>query len=52
MWLKATSTRQNEAVLQDLIAGSTYIFRIKAENPYGASEAGSISDPIHLLPPK
>lgn len=52
MWLKATSSRQTEAVLKELIPGSTYIFRVKAENPYGASEPGPASDPIHLLPPK
>ena len=48
MWLKASSTRHNQAVLKELIPGSTYVFRIKAENPYGVSEPGPVSDPIYL----
>lgn len=38
VWLKAASTRQLSATLNDLIEGSEYKFRVKAESPYGMSE--------------
>lgn len=38
VWLKASSTRQLSATLNDLIEGSEYKFRVKAESPYGLSE--------------
>ena len=48
MWLKAATSRQSRVRLGDLIPGSTYIFRIKAENPYGVSEPSAQSDPVRL----
>lgn len=38
VWLKAASTRKLTATLNDLIEGSEYKFRVKAESPYGMSE--------------
>lgn len=38
VWLKASSTRQLTATLNDLIEGSEYKFRVKAESPYGMSD--------------
>lgn len=38
VWLKASATRQLTATLNDLIEGSEYKFRVKAESPYGLSE--------------
>lgn len=38
VWLKASSTRQLTTTLNDLIEGSEYKFRVKAESPYGLSE--------------
>lgn len=43
VWLKATTTRKLQATLTDLITGSEYKFRAKAENPYGMSEPGDES---------
>lgn len=48
MWLKATTSRQTIAVLNDLIEGSEYRFRVKAENPYGVSDPSEESDPIFI----
>lgn len=35
VWLKVATCRQLAITLNDLIAGSRYKFRVKAENPYG-----------------
>lgn len=43
VWLKASSTRQLTATLNDLIEGSQYKFRVKAESPYGLSEPSAES---------
>lgn len=43
VWLKASSTRQLTATLNDLIEGSEYKFRVKAESPYGLSEPSAES---------
>lgn len=43
VWLKAATTRTLSATLTDLITGSEYKFRAKAENPYGISEPGDES---------
>ncbi|KAI9552423.1 hypothetical protein GHT06_022789 [Daphnia sinensis] len=48
MWLKAATSRTPQIRLGDLIPGSTYLFRIKAENPYGVSEPSAQSDLIRL----
>lgn len=48
MWLKASTSRQPQIRLNELIPGSVYIFRVKAENPYGVSEPSGQSEPIHL----
>lgn len=37
VWLKATTSRKTQATLFDLIEGSEYRFRVKAESPYGMS---------------
>lgn len=52
MWLKAATCRQLSTVLSDLIEGSEYKFRIKAENPYGMSEPGEESDVVFIPDPK
>ncbi|KAK8746928.1 hypothetical protein OTU49_016903, partial [Cherax quadricarinatus] len=46
VWLKAASSRITWTQLSDLIVGSEYRFRIKAENAYGVSEPGEESDQI------
>lgn len=43
VWLKASSTRQLTTTLNDLINGSEYKFRVKAESPYGLSEPSAES---------
>lgn len=48
MWLKASTSRRTQIKLDDLIAGSVYEFRIKAENPYGVSLPSCQSEPIRL----
>lgn len=52
VWLKAATTRQLTATLNDLIEGSDYKFRVKAENPYGLSEPSEESDTITIPGPK
>lgn len=51
MWLKAATSRQNYIRLDDLIPGSMYVFRVKAENPYGVSEPSKQTDTV-ILPSK
>lgn len=46
VWLKAASSRITWVQLTDLIVGSEYRFRIKAENAYGVSEAGGESQQV------
>lgn len=48
MWLKAAMSRQTKIRLGDMIPGSTYVFRIKAENPFGVSDPSPSSEPIRL----
>uniref|UniRef100_A0A2S2Q9M5 Titin n=2 Tax=Sipha flava TaxID=143950 RepID=A0A2S2Q9M5_9HEMI len=48
MWLKASTSRQLTADLDDLLEGSEYRFRVKAENPYGISKPSDVSEPIFL----
>ncbi|XP_050422468.1 uncharacterized protein LOC126834526 isoform X2 [Adelges cooleyi] len=48
MWLKATTSRQLTTTLDDLLEGSEYRFRVKAENPYGISLPSDVSEPIFL----
>lgn len=48
MWLKASTSRQLTADLDDLLEGSEYRFRVKAENPYGMSLPSDVSEPIFL----
>lgn len=52
VWLKATTTRQLTAVLNDLIEGSEYRFRVKAESPYGLSDPSDESDTLFIPDPK
>lgn len=52
VWLKASSTRQLTATLNDLIEGSEYKFRIKAESPYGLSEPSAESKILFIPDPK
>lgn len=48
VWLKAITSRQTKATLSELIEGSEYKFRVKAENPYGVSEPSEHSDVIFI----
>lgn len=48
MWLKATTSRCTSATLTELIEGSEYKFRVKAENPYGVSDSSEESDVIFI----
>ncbi|KAJ6640825.1 Titin like [Pseudolycoriella hygida] len=52
VWLKAATTRQLNATLNDLIEGSEYKFRVKAESPYGMSEPSEESDVLFVPDPK
>lgn len=52
VWLKAITTRQLSTTLNDLIEGSEYKFRVKAENPYGLSDPSSESDTVNIPGPK
>lgn len=46
VWLKAASSRITWTQLADLIVGSEYRFRVKAENAYGVSEPGQESQQV------
>jgi len=48
VWLKAKTTKECEVSIEDLIPGSRYKFRIKAENAYGISEESEESDPFDV----
>ena len=48
MWLKAASSRHSQHRCADLIPGSVYLFRVKAENPYGVSDPSDPSDAVRL----
>lgn len=52
VWLKAATTRQLNANLNDLIEGSEYKFRVKAESPYGMSDPSDESDLLFIPDPK
>ncbi|XP_005190796.1 titin homolog [Musca domestica] len=52
VWLKAVTTRSLSTTLHDLIEGSEYKFRVKAENPYGVSEPSEESEILFLPDPK
>ncbi|XP_012219362.1 muscle M-line assembly protein unc-89 [Linepithema humile] len=52
VWLKATTSRCTTATLTELIEGSEYKFRVKAENPYGVSDPSEESDVIFIPGPK
>ncbi|XP_038216648.1 uncharacterized protein LOC119835738 [Zerene cesonia] len=48
VWLKATTSRKTNVTLFDLIEGSEYRFRVKAESPYGMSIPSAESAPIRI----
>ncbi|XP_035912032.1 titin homolog isoform X2 [Anopheles stephensi] len=52
VWLKAATCRQLTTTLSDLIEGSQYRFRVKAENPYGLSDPSEESDILFVPDPK
>ncbi|XP_044732127.1 protein slender lobes [Chrysoperla carnea] len=52
VWLKAGTSRKLSTTLGDLIEGSEYRFRIKAENPYGMSDPSEESETIFIPDPK
>ncbi|XP_037933060.1 muscle M-line assembly protein unc-89 [Teleopsis dalmanni] len=52
VWLKAATTRSLSTTLHDLIEGSEYKFRVKAENPYGLSDPSEESDVLFIPDPK
>ncbi|XP_048521357.1 muscle M-line assembly protein unc-89-like isoform X2 [Dendroctonus ponderosae] len=48
VWLKAATSRQLTTRLGDLIEGSEYKFRIKAESPYGVSDPSEESEVVFI----
>uniref|UniRef100_A0A1A9W7F0 Titin n=1 Tax=Glossina brevipalpis TaxID=37001 RepID=A0A1A9W7F0_9MUSC len=52
VWLKAATTRSLSTTLHDLIEGSEYKFRVKAENPYGLSDPSEESEILFIPDPK
>ena len=52
MWLKAATCRQATTTLGELIEGSEYRFRVKAENPYGVSDPSDESEVVFIPDPK
>ncbi|KAG5677729.1 hypothetical protein PVAND_007460 [Polypedilum vanderplanki] len=48
VWLKAATCRTLAVTLNDLIPGSEYKFRVKAENPYGVSDPSEDSDILFI----
>ncbi|XP_015607104.1 titin [Cephus cinctus] len=52
VWLKAATCRQLTTTLGELIEGSEYRFRVKAENPYGVSDSSEESDVVFIPDPK
>ncbi|XP_030767086.1 muscle M-line assembly protein unc-89-like isoform X2 [Sitophilus oryzae] len=52
VWLKAATSRQLTTILGDLIEGSEYKFRVKAESPYGVSDPSEESEVIFIPDPK
>ncbi|RZC31780.1 titin, partial [Asbolus verrucosus] len=51
VWLKAATSRQLSTILGDLIEGSEYKFRVKAESPYGVSDPSEESDVVFIPDP-
>ncbi|XP_071443271.1 uncharacterized protein MnM isoform X2 [Hetaerina americana] len=52
VWLKGSTCRQISMSLDNLIAGSEYRFRVKAENPYGVSDPSPETNTVFLPDPK
>lgn len=52
VWLKASTCRQLTTTLSDLIEGSEYKFRVKAESPYGVSDPSDETDVLFIPDPK
>ncbi|GLH01380.1 Uncharacterized protein GBIM_07535, partial [Gryllus bimaculatus] len=52
VWLKAATCRQLSTTLEDLIEGSEYKFRVKAENPYGVSDPSDESEIVFIPDPR
>nr|CAI5864930.1 unnamed protein product [Callosobruchus analis] len=48
VWLKAATSRQLTTMLGDLIEGSEYKFRVKAESPYGVSEPSEETETVFI----
>lgn len=48
VWLKATTSRKTSVTLFDLIEGSEYRFRVKAESPYGMSAPSEESAAVRI----
>ncbi|KAJ0184080.1 hypothetical protein K1T71_000503 [Dendrolimus kikuchii] len=48
VWLKATTSRKTNVTLFDLIEGSEYRFRVKAESPYGMSAPSAESATVRI----
>ncbi|KAJ8952470.1 hypothetical protein NQ314_007548, partial [Rhamnusium bicolor] len=52
VWLKAATSRQLTTMLGDLIEGSEYKFRVKAESPYGVSDPSEETEVVFIPDPK
>jgi hypothetical protein len=52
VWLKAATCRHLTTTLADLIEGSEYKFRVKAENPYGVSDPSIESEAVFIPDPR
>lgn len=48
VWLKATTERKLTAILSNLIEGSEYRFRVKAESPYGVSDPSVETESVFI----
>ncbi|CAB3396936.1 unnamed protein product [Caenorhabditis bovis] len=48
IWTKAEVTKQTFISLFNLVAGETYVFRVRADNTFGQSDPSEISDPVFV----
>lgn len=48
-WRRVTKTKKTHTVIDTLIEGEKYRFRVKAENPVGESPAVETKEPVEAL---